>query len=93
MKIQTPKILTATAYWVTDVENSDCRHSVSISNGAGTAAPRIKISIAKCILKLYADDNCISHSSDTIDTIRNFLTNNIIVFMNWFKQKLFESQY
>ena len=35
----------------------------------------------------YADDNCSSYSSDTIDDIRKFLTKGIIVFMNWFKQK------
>ena len=34
----------------------------------------------------YVDDDCISHSSDTIDDFRKFLTNDIIVFMNWFKQ-------
>ena len=39
-----------------------------------------------CHIYNYADDNCISYSSDTIDDIRKFLTNDIIVFMNWFKQ-------
>ena len=39
-----------------------------------------------CHIYNYADDNCISCSSDTIDTIRNVLTNYINVFMNWFKQ-------
>ena len=39
-----------------------------------------------CHIYNYADDNCISYSSDTIDTIRNVLTNDINVFMNWFKQ-------
>ena len=34
----------------------------------------------------YADVNCISYSSDTIDDIRQFLTKDIIAFMNWFKQ-------
>ena len=32
----------------------------------------------------YADDNCISYSSDTYETIRNLLTNDINVFMDWF---------
>ena len=39
-----------------------------------------------CHIYNYADDNCISYSSDTIDDIRKFLTKDIIVFMNWFKQ-------
>ena len=39
-----------------------------------------------CHVYNYADDNSISYSSDTIDTIRHFLTKDIIVFMNWFKQ-------
>ena len=39
-----------------------------------------------CHIYTYADDNCISYSSDTIDDIRKFLTKDIIVFMNWFKQ-------
>ena len=39
-----------------------------------------------CHVYNYANDNCISYSSDTIDTIRHFLTNDINVFMNWFKQ-------
>ena len=39
-----------------------------------------------CHVYNYADDICISYSSDTIDTIRNFLTNNINDFMNCFKQ-------
>ena len=39
-----------------------------------------------CHIYNYADDNCILYSSDTIDDIRKFLTNDIIVFMNWFKQ-------
>ena len=39
-----------------------------------------------CHIYNYADDNCISYSSDTIDTIRNVLTNDINVFINLFKQ-------
>ena len=39
-----------------------------------------------CHIYNYADDNCISYSSDTIDDIRKFLTKDIIVFMNWLKQ-------
>ena len=39
-----------------------------------------------CHIYNYDDDNCISYSSDTIDDIRKFLTKDIIVFMNWFKQ-------
>ena len=39
-----------------------------------------------CHIYNYADDNCISYSSDTIDDIRKFLTKDIIVLMNWFKQ-------
>ena len=39
-----------------------------------------------CRIYNYADDNCISYSSATIGTIRNFLTNDIIVFIDWFKQ-------
>ena len=39
-----------------------------------------------CQIYTYADDNCFSYSSDTIDDIRKFLTKDIIVFMNWFKQ-------
>ena len=39
-----------------------------------------------CHIYNYADDNCISYYSDTIDDIRKFLTNDIIVSMNWFKR-------
>ena len=39
-----------------------------------------------CHVYNYADDNNISYSSDTIDTFRHFLTKDINVFMNWFKQ-------
>ena len=39
-----------------------------------------------CHIYNYADDNCISYSSDTIDDIRKFLKKDIIVFMNWFQQ-------
>ena len=39
-----------------------------------------------CHIYDYADDNCISYFSDIIDDTRKFLTNDIIVFMNWFKQ-------
>ena len=39
-----------------------------------------------CRIYNYADDNCISYSSESVDSIRNFLTNDIIVFMNWFQQ-------
>ena len=39
-----------------------------------------------CHIYNYADDNCISYNGDTIDDIRKFLTNDIMVFMNWFKQ-------
>ena len=42
--------------------------------------------VCDCHIYNYADDNCISYSSDTIDDIRKFLTKDIIVFMNWFKQ-------
>ena len=38
-----------------------------------------------CHIYDYADDNCISYSSDTINTTRNFLTNDINVIMNWFE--------
>ena len=37
-----------------------------------------------CHIYNYADDNCISYSSDTYETIRNLLTNDINVFMDWF---------
>ena len=39
-----------------------------------------------CHVYNYADDNSISYSSDTIDIIRHFLTKDIDVFMDWFKQ-------
>ena len=39
-----------------------------------------------CHIYNYADDDCSWYSSDTIDDIRRFLTRDIIVFMNWFKQ-------
>ena len=39
-----------------------------------------------CHIYKYANDNCISYSSDPIDDIRKFLTKDIFVFMNWFKQ-------
>ena len=39
-----------------------------------------------CHIHNYGDDNCILYSSDTIDDIRHFLTEDSIVFMNWFKQ-------
>ena len=39
-----------------------------------------------CHIYTNADDTCISYSSDTIDDIRKFLTKDIIVFMNRFKQ-------
>ena len=38
-----------------------------------------------CHVYNYADDNSISYSSDTIDTIRHFLTKDINVHMNWFE--------
>ena len=40
-----------------------------------------------CHIYNYADDNCISYSSDTIDDIQKFLTKDIIVLMNWIKKK------
>ena len=39
-----------------------------------------------CDCHIYNYDNCIFQSSDTFDTIRIFLTNDINVFMKWFKQ-------
>ena len=39
-----------------------------------------------CHVYNYADDNCISYSSETINDIRKLLTSDNIVFMNCFKQ-------
>ena len=41
------------------------------------------IFILDCNYRTY---NCISYAIDTIDRIWNFMTNDTIVFIDWFKQ-------